>query len=552
MKFLLLFLLTNIAYGQFTNSQKPYLDKNNGILNAGFEEGKTKWTIASGTASTTSSTPFGDKALTITASSQASTLTSSSLGSSYAGLNCMASAYVQTSSTLAQVCPVIDGTVSTSLCVNVNSNNALANYQIPVVCGATSTAVQIRFSSSTTGSFNVDNAFVGVSPVGNISSCSSSTNCATVFSVKTTQAGTVSQENLDWINGSCSSVTTGRTSCTVNSNIFTVAPNCTCTASITGQVSECQLYPDPTTSTIITQTYDHTGTGTNVDRFITCQKQGVDYTNAVATSPSINASNADFDYIAYTPSFTGFGTATSIDFKYKRVGSDAYINGIFTCGTTTGVEAQITLPSGLTSSTANIQTLAIAGSAGRTGTISTTTFGNLNTLMEPTKTYFTMGDSASTRSSVTKQNGTTVCSSGDTVRLYARIPIQGWQNSNVIIGSFANILIHPNVSTPKGGSAHVAGATIGTVCSGTCSLYNNYESMISSITRNSSGDYTINFTTGFFSVAPRCVVTGGSAGSGQITYQNIGFLTSTATKINTLSDAGSATDGYFTIQCDGY
>ncbi|NDD53825.1 hypothetical protein EBZ39_08085, partial [bacterium] len=68
------------------------------------------------------------------------------------------------------------------------------------------------------------------------------------------------------------------------------------------------------------------------------------------------------DWQSYTPTFTAFGTATNIQFQWRRVGSDVEIRGKFTLGVTTGSEARITLPPGLTSAdTARIPSIQIVG-----------------------------------------------------------------------------------------------------------------------------------------------------------------------------------------------
>lgn len=50
----------------------------------------------------------------------------------------------------------------------------------------------------------------------------------------------------------------------------------------------------------------------------------------------------------YTPTFTGFGTAASVNLEYRRIGDSLDIRGYFTTGTCTATEAQVTLPNSLT------------------------------------------------------------------------------------------------------------------------------------------------------------------------------------------------------------
>lgn len=57
------------------------------------------------------------------------------------------------------------------------------------------------------------------------SKCSSDIDCTNEFSAKVSSAGVVSDENLDWISGSCTN-STNSFSCTWNTGIFSAVPNC--------------------------------------------------------------------------------------------------------------------------------------------------------------------------------------------------------------------------------------------------------------------------------------------------------------------------------------
>jgi hypothetical protein len=57
---------------------------------------------------------------------------------------------------------------------------------------------------------------------------------------------------------------------------------------------------------------------------------------------------------SYTPTFSaGWGDVTGVDFEYCRVGPNAVIRGYFVAGTTSGVAAWVSLPTGLTADSAN-------------------------------------------------------------------------------------------------------------------------------------------------------------------------------------------------------
>jgi hypothetical protein len=63
------------------------------------------------------------------------------------------------------------------------------------------------------------------------------------------------------------------------------------------------------------------------------------------------------DWKSYTPTFSaGFGTVTSINMFYRRVGDVIEVQGSFTCGTTANSVARISLPSGFSIDTNKIAT----------------------------------------------------------------------------------------------------------------------------------------------------------------------------------------------------
>lgn len=67
---------------------------------------------------------------------------------------------------------------------------------------------------------------------------------------------------------------------------------------------------------------------------------------------------ADFDNIedwtAYTPTTQGFGTPSSVNVRYQRVGDTLFVQGSMVTGTATASEAQIGLPTGLTISSSQV------------------------------------------------------------------------------------------------------------------------------------------------------------------------------------------------------
>jgi hypothetical protein len=142
------------------------------------------------------------------------------------------------------------------------------------------------------------------------------------------------------------------------------------------------------------------------------------------TNVNIESRTYPMGYIAYTPTFTGFGSPTGVDIVYRRVGAAIEIQGNFTVSSPTGTEARMSLPSGLTTPTRPSLSLTQVGYAS-VGTGISTNFGNKGVLMEPSTTYVTWGIATSTTGILTKQLGNAVIGSG-TIAFFATVPISGW------------------------------------------------------------------------------------------------------------------------------
>ncbi len=108
--------------------------------------------------------------------------------------------------------------------------------------------------------------------------CDDPRQCENVFSANIDSAGTVSGENLDFINGNASSGGTGIRTITWNTGIFTADPNCVLTV-IGGSSASNELHIEISSSSSTSLTYETASTGAdaNLGAKIVCQKQGADY-----------------------------------------------------------------------------------------------------------------------------------------------------------------------------------------------------------------------------------------------------------------------------------
>lgn len=192
---------------------------------------------------------------------------------------------------------------------------------------------------------------------------------------------------------------------------------------------------------------------TNITIPSTCQSIRVGFQTAVLNSGKIlefdsveltsdSTVYADIANItswqSYTPTFTGFGTPSSVEFQWRQNGQNVDIRGKFVSGISTATEARITLPSGLTSASTSI--IPSIQAAGRVETSdSAATLFAYTILMEPSVSYMTMGIQSSTNGGITKQNGNVVTATGKTISFFASVPTAQFTATN------QNILTAPDV-----------------------------------------------------------------------------------------------------------
>jgi hypothetical protein len=129
-------------------------------------------------------------------------------------------------------------------------------------------------------------------------------------------------------------------------------------------------------------------------------------------------------WVSYTPTFTGFGTVTTISIQSRRVGDSLEVKGLFTSGTSTGVEAQMTL--GFNGTNSNVtsdnsgkiggtQTCGVFGAA---GSVSSNTYS----VIAANQGYMNFGIG------IAKSTGSTVIGSSTVGSIFVTIPIDGWEN----------------------------------------------------------------------------------------------------------------------------
>lgn len=162
------------------------------------------------------------------------------------------------------------------------------------------------------------------------------------------------------------------------------------------------------------------------------------------------------DWVSYTPTYTGFGTVSTSNMFWRRIGDNIELSGSFVSGTSTATEARVSLPSGLiSSSTAKIPNLIVAGTWGVDST-SITSYKSV--LVEPSVSYVTFSLQNGSTNDLTKQNGSGIISSGNKLSLKASFPIEGW--ANMLAFNPSDLPVWASVdATATSGLASTASAT---------------------------------------------------------------------------------------------
>jgi hypothetical protein len=154
------------------------------------------------------------------------------------------------------------------------------------------------------------------------------------------------------------------------------------------------------------------------------------YTNGERLTVQYNGTNwiilshdATTEWAASTPATQGFGTVSSLDSQWRRVGDSIQMMYKFTAGTVTASEAQVGLPV-TTADTSKIPSIRSAGAWTRSGaTSAVATFQ----LIEPSVAYVTFGKSTGTTNMLTKQGGTGIIGNSEVVSGIVVVPVAGWQ-----------------------------------------------------------------------------------------------------------------------------
>lgn len=514
-------LVTNIGSGQslLENGNKNILS------NPSFENSSTSWTVTGlGFAETS---VVIDGKLSWLASPSASTFSVVQSSTLYAaqfadGVQGLAMVRVKTSVAGIKVCSVQAGTVSTTNCVTHSGSGKWELLKVPFILGATSNGISIATSASSTGNVYIDDAFVGAVDLKqdyNIATnwVSYTPNFAgfgtpTSVSFQSRRVGDTLEVRGSFLTGTntavAASITLGYNGVNANVTADTAkAPagqvlghgitNAAASTTYFGNLaviaqSGSVVALGARSSTAVESSSANgnaiIGSGGFISVFFSVPISGW-----VSNGSVYNSTNADTSMVSFTPTLTNFGPATP-SLTYRRDGQFLVISGYITFGgAATGIYA-FSVPTTFNGQaiTPNLPL----------GVIPEGVVKVLQNSSGQTYVGLPRYDSVNNRIDFLGDNGrgfwgatvplTAVAS--DFVVVYVRIPIVGWDKSNVIIGQFSEV-----VTSSGSNGVDVQSVTFGssadcsTVCStGTCTICRRSGTKITSVTWSSAGNYLLN------------------------------------------------------------
>ena len=457
------------------------------LANPSFESSRSTtgyaWSVTGATASLdTTNQIHGKNALSLSLSSTLNLNQSATTNvANTVGLQAVASIYVKSSLTDVSVCSIINSVEDK--CVLYNGTNTWAKIEIPFIFGATQNGIKVKTTSSTTGTVLVDNAFVGLSsPFQNVNGAKlvgtvTITGCTSAWSTTSTSFADFAAQT------GCVYTTSGQAqapSTNLPAIKFSSLPAGDYLIQYEGlfgntnnsQQAYYQFSDGTNTSRETTSNFMAVSTGTayalgnsmshsisystsqsNITLSIKSKVSGgTSQLYGLTTTPSVikvwyfppeskiySQASQDYGWTSYTPTFgAGMGTVTGTSCFHKRRGSNLDVSCSFVMGTPANLIYSITLPSGLIIDSTKITTTNTITSAGQeVGTWSqNAATGKIVTAMgTSTSTLYLGGISANW---LTPQSSVAAFNAIQT-SINFTVPIQGWQDYGVIVGSFAGI-----------------------------------------------------------------------------------------------------------------
>ncbi len=437
----------------------------------------------------------------------------------------------------------IDGAIQTT--VPTSSfiyDGTFHQIEIPITFGATSAGMQVYAGSSCTGNIYLDAAYIKQG-IG-LQNLMTDNN----YSAQSSASGVVSGLNkAGWLSGNCVVTNTAQYDCSIATGLVSSKLNCNATINHNDFYffGVSYDYSNSSNTNLRFRTFNSSSGAATVTSFgfsFSCQKSGNDY---LASSSNVySQAGANYDWTAFTPIFSaGLGTVTSPNCYHQRIGSNLNIRCKFTTGTVAASVATLTLPNSLTTSS-TLSTYEQVGSVAKGNSIAIVN----NVIAAPSSATINFSGQGAANNSLTAYNGNDIFTSTTAYSIQASIPIQGWSNSNVIVGSFAGVPTVPGLNGATDTFSITYGTTnFQTICSASPCLVDQIGSAVSSITRTSAGAYSLNTSKTYTKL--KCSIT--PMGNTNFLGAQYGSCSSCNALAFYTGVATSQVDSYGTILCQG-
>ena len=141
------------------------------------------------------------------------------------------------------------------------------------------------------------------------------------------------------------------------------------------------------------------------------------------------------DWQAYTPTISGYGTVTNVNFLWRRNGANLEVIGTFTTGTLAASLQTFTLPTGL-----SIGTMPISNTTGQAGPIIGKIGGSgagtangfmLTATATSTSTVYAGSNSSGTQITTPANGNVGAIAANNSASVNFSVPIQGWSSNSV-------------------------------------------------------------------------------------------------------------------------
>jgi hypothetical protein len=411
------------------------------------------WVVTSGSLTAETTVVIDGKKSVVSVFSSTTTVTQDSTlySAQFAdGPQGLAMVRVKTSQPGVKVCSRQANTTSTSNCVTHSGSGKWELLKVPFILGGTSNGISIAGSSGTSGDVYIDDAFVGPADLKvdtplvetqssalvqtatfgagvTITGASTASNGSAVYSYNSsTGIYTVLKKALFNIEVSFSATGAARSQATIRVDGTDVA--------VSNSESAGGVWDSTGYSGILVagQTFYIMNNANSTN----AQKISVSASYSGATS-LYSSTNKDFGWTSYSPTYSSLGTVTGYS-EYKRQGDTLLLRGRFTTSVPAAAALKISLPvhngTQLTAKSFNSQNQILDGTFGSDYTGATQS-GIVPVVLDAERTVIQFGFNNS-RSSFNVLNASTILINGSAVGWTAMVPIEGWENSNVIVGSF--------------------------------------------------------------------------------------------------------------------